>query len=194
MKKMLSIFLCSLAFTASAAIPMAPLPSDSILQIDSTFTNQDGRNFKLGQRRGKPQVISMFYTSCPYMCPLMIDSAKAVEHSMSASELGSLSVLLVSIDPVRDTPKALMSIVNKRKIDTRRWTLARTDEKGVRLLAGVLGIRYRALSNGEFNHTSVLILLDADGRILARTENLGNKPDPLFLAAVKKAVALKATH
>ena len=58
----------------------------------------------------------------------------------------------------------------------------------MRKLAALLGIRYRQLADGEFNHTSVLILLDAEGRILARTEKLGAKPDPAFLAAVRKAL------
>jgi protein SCO1/2 len=49
-------------------------------------------------------------------------------------------------------------------------------------------VRYKQLPNGDFNHSSVLILLDADGRILARTEKIGSVPDPAFLAAVRKAL------
>ena len=56
-------------------------------------------------------------------------------------------------------------------------------------LAGVLGVRYRELADGEFNHTSALILLDAEGRVLARTEKMGAKPDPEFVAAVRRATA-----
>ena len=52
----------------------------------------------------------------------------------------------------------------------------------------VLGIRYRVIGDGEFNHTSALVLLDADGRVAARTEIIGSKPDPAFVAAVRKAV------
>ena len=52
----------------------------------------------------------------------------------------------------------------------------------------MLGIRYRLLADGEFNHSSALILVDANGRILARTEKIGSKPDPEFVAAVRKAV------
>ena len=48
----------------------------------------------------------------------------------------------------------------------------------MRKLAGVLGIRYRELADGEFNHTSALVLLDAEGRVLARTEKLGASPGP----------------
>ena len=70
-------------------------------------------------------------------------------------------------------------------------SFSRTDEKGVRTLAALLGVRYRVLADGEFNHTSALILLDAEGRVVARTETLGSKPDPVFLAAVRKTLAVK---
>ena len=53
----------------------------------------------------------------------------------------------------------------------------------------MLGIRYRQLEGGDFNHTSAMILLDRSGRIVARTENLGPVPDPDFLAAVKRTLA-----
>ena len=187
MKKFLFALLFSFACLCQAA---APLPGDSVLQINNTFTNQDAKNFKLGERRGKPQLVAMFYTSCKYICPLIIDSGKGIDNSLTPVERKKLAILLVSIDPVRDTPKALKYIVNKRKLDTTRWTLARTDENGVRTLAALLGVRYRVLSDGEFNHTSALVLLDAEGRIVARTETLGSKPDPQFLAAVKKTLSL----
>ena len=59
----------------------------------------------------------------------------------------------------------------------------------MRSVAALLGIRYRPLADGEFNHTSALVLLDAEGRIVARTEQVGSKPDPEFVAAVRKAAA-----
>ncbi len=186
MKKILFALLLSLSCMTHAA---TPLPGDSVLQINHVFTNQNAKNFKLSERRGKPQLVAMFYTSCKYICPLIIDSAKGVENSLTPAEKNKLSIMLISMDPARDTPEALMYIVNKRKLDTKRWTLARTDESGVRTIAALLGIRYRVLSDGEFNHTSALIMLDAEGRVVARTETLANKPDPQFLAAVKKTLA-----
>jgi protein SCO1/2 len=186
MKKILFTLLFSIASITHAA---TPLPGDSVLQINHVFTNQDAKNFKLRERRGKPQLVAMFYTSCKYICPLIIDSAKGVENSLTPAEKNKLSILLISMDPTRDTPEALMYIVNKRKLDTKRWTLARTDAKGVRNIAALLGVRYRVLSDGEFNHTSALILLDAEGRVVARTETLGNKPDPQFLAITRKTLS-----
>ena len=45
------------------------------------------------------------------------------------------------------------------------------------------------LVDGNFNHTSALLLLDRDGRIIARSDGLGGKPDPQFVAAVRAALA-----
>ena len=185
MKRMLFLLLLILPLPVPAVTPLLP---ESVLQINNTFTDQSGRNFELASRRGNTQLVAMFYTSCRYVCPLIIDSAFGVERSLDADERRKLRVLLVSLDPERDTPDALMSVVAKRHIDTKRWTLARTDDAGVRIFAALIGTRYRKLSDGDFNHTSALVLLDAEGRVLARTEKLGAVPDPEFMLLVKKSL------
>jgi protein SCO1/2 len=184
----LFVLLLALLFAGLVVAAAAPLPGESVLRVPAQFKDQDGRAFTLAQRRGGVQLVTMFYSSCPYACPLIIDAGKGVDHALTAAERAKLRVLLLSLDPVRDTPAKLTAVVAKRKIDTTRWTLATTDANGVRQTAAVLGFRYRQLANGEFNHSSQLILLDADGRILARTEKIGAQPDAEFIAAVKKAL------
>jgi len=184
----LLVLLLTLVFAGVGAAAVTPLPGDSVLRVPAQFKDQDGKAFTLAQRRGGVQLVTMFYSSCPYACPLIIDTGKGIDHALSAGERAKLRVLLLSLDPKRDTPAKLSALAGKRKIDTARWTLGTSDEGGVRQTAAALGIRYRQLANGEFNHSSVMILLDADGRILARTEKIGPQPDPEFLAAVKKAL------
>lgn len=182
----LSPLLALLAGIASAA---TQLPSDSVLQPTQAYTDQAGRAFHLADRRGQVQLVSMFYTSCTYTCPLTIDAGLGIDKALTADERARLRVLLVSFDSRRDTPPVLAALATKRRLDAARWTLANGGEDGVRMFAAVLGVRYRRLANGDFSHTSEWILLDPDGRILARTDALGPKPDPDFLAAVRKALA-----
>ena len=190
MKRLLCLFAAlALCVPVLAADKTTPLPRDSVYQLPVRLTDQDGARFQWASRRGKVQLVSMFYTSCQYICPLIVDSGKAVERQLAPAERERLGILLVSMDPKRDNPAALMSIVDKRKLDTTRWTLASPAPADVREIAGVLGIRYRALADGEFNHTSALVLLDAEGRILARSEQMGSRPDPEFVAAVRRAAA-----
>ena len=169
----------------------APLPADSIYQLDARMTDQSGKATSLAGRRGRVQLVSMFYTSCRYICPLIIDSGMAIEKKLTPAEQQRLGITLISMDPKRDDPAALSRVATRRKLDTRRWALLRPRTQDVRPIAGVLGIRYRELADGEFNHTSALVLLDAQGRIIARTEQLGTVPDPQFLAAVRKALTAR---
>jgi len=192
----LRLLLAALLGLATLAAPAAraadaPLPGDSVYRLADTYTDQAGRDFRLADGRGRVRLVAMFYTSCRYVCPLIIDSAKGVEHALAPAERARLGVLLVSLDPARDDVTALRSVFDKRRLDPARWTLARTEAGAVRRLAAVLGVRYRALADGEFNHTSALVLLDADGVVLARTERLGATPDPAFLAAVKTTLAAR---
>ena len=177
----------SLALAASPAVK--PLPPDSLYQLALPLTDQDGRTADWRSLRGKPRVVSMFYTSCQYICPLIVDSGKAIEHQLSAAERGRIGIVLISMDPARDNPATLRKVFDKRQLDESRWLLASPPAADVRAVAGLLGIRYRQLADGEFNHSSALVLLDAEGRIVARTEQVGSKPDPEFVAAVRKAIA-----
>jgi protein SCO1/2 len=175
--------------SAPSAATGAPLPRDSVYQLDATLTDQAGRTTPWRARRGRPQLVAMFYTSCQYICPLIVDSGKAVEKQLSQAQRLRLGILLVSMDPARDDPDALRAVADQRGLDLARWTLASPPGNQVRAIAGVLGIRYRALADGEFNHTSAMILLDADGRILASTDKMGTQPDPDFVAAVRRATS-----
>jgi len=175
--------------SATAAPAAAPLPRDSVYQLPLPLTDQHGKTWDWRSHRGQPQVVAMFYTSCQYMCPLIVDSGKAVEHGLTQAERAKLGIMLISMDPKRDRPAALMGIATKRKLDPLRWSLASPRANDVRAVAGVLGVRYRQLANGDFNHTSALVLLDRDGRIVARTEQVGSVPDPAFIAEVRRSVA-----
>jgi protein SCO1/2 len=80
-------------------------------------------------------------------------------------------------------------VVKERGLDGARWSLASPRPQDVRGVAGVLGVRYRQLADGDFNHTSGLVLLDRDGRIVARTGKVGTVPDPEFVEAVRHSLA-----
>lgn len=189
-----ALIACLVALSsASPGISFATeLAKDSIYQLGDTFTDQNAKVFELKEGRGNVQIVSMFYSSCPYACPLILDSVLGLEHALSAQQRAQLSILMVSFDTKRDTPEALAALAAKRKLDMARWRLAGADALSVRKLAALLGVRYRQLENGEFNHSSQLILLDRQGRILARTEQMTPIPDPAFMQQVQ--VALESKH
>jgi protein SCO1/2 len=167
---------------AQTATATAQLPGESVYQLDAPLTDQDGRARQFADGRGKPRLVSMFYTSCKFMCPLIIDTIHKTEHALAQSGHGGLDVLMVSFDAAHDTPAALKAMARTRHVDLSHWTLAHADAPQVRRIAAVLGIQYRQLASGDFSHSSVLILLDDRGRIVARTEKMG-EADPAFVTA-----------
>lgn len=179
--------LLGIATAAGAAQPAPALPGDSIYQLPLPLTDSNGQTRDWRSLRGTPRLVSMFYTSCQYICPLIVESGKAVERELTPAQQKHLGVVLISMDPARDDPAALRKVIAQRQLDPARWTLATPRADDVRAVAGVLGIRYRPLADGGFNHGSALILVDAEGRIVARTEKIGSQPDPEFVAAVRKA-------
>ena len=182
-------FFCLWIIASDAAT--AQLPRNSLYQLDVAVTDQDGRTTRWRDAAGAasgPRIVSMFYTRCDYVCPMLFEAVKNIEASLPAQSRQRLQVGLVTLDPARDDVAALKSTAEQRAGDPARWRLYRTQPADVRKLAGVLGVQFRQLSNGEFNHSTLMILLDSQGVELARTENIA-KVDPLFLKAVMAATA-----
>jgi protein SCO1/2 len=163
-------------------VSLDPLPTDSLYQLPVTAVDQTGAPSALDRFRGQPVLISMFYASCPAACPLLIRDIQALEAALPAPERAQLRVLLVSLDPARDTPEALAAALAQVQADPGRWAMLRTAPGDVRAVAAALGIRYRPTPDGEMNHSSILTVLDADGRPKARLEGLGRDPAPLVEA------------
>ncbi|MHB1059026.1 MAG: SCO family protein [Rhodanobacter sp.] len=188
MKRLLPLLAMLLLSALGAAHAATPLPGDSVYNLPVQLTGQDGRRQMLAERRGRPQQVTMFYTSCTMVCPMIIDTLRLTRNALDPQTRARLGLLAVSFDPANDDVAALKAYAGKRKLDPRIWTLARAEPAQVRQLSGVLGLQYRQLPDGEFNHSSELILLDAEGRIAARTTVIG-RIDPAFVKAIDATVA-----
>jgi len=163
------------------------LPSNSVYNLQVSIEVQFGEITGLDRYRGKPVLITMFYASCPHVCPMLISTIKLTESKLSAEERADLRVLTISIDPERDTPEKLHETQDRHSVDTSRWAMVRSQPGDLRSIAGVFGVRYKQLPDGEFNHTTRIILLDRDGIQVASTEQLG-RHDAVFLEAIKTSL------
>jgi protein SCO1/2 len=178
-----------LSLAALAALPAvaAPTPGDAIYRLEANLSDQDGHAFRLASLAGTPVLASMFYTSCDMVCPMIFESVQATLRALPVADRAAVKVLMVSFDPARDTQAVLKKTAEARGCDAQ-WLLARGDEATVRKVAAVLGIQYRRIANGEFNHSSTVLLLDREGRIAARTGKLGGA-DPALVKETRKAIA-----
>ena len=191
MNRPIAFLLLGLALGVSPALnaadapvaPAASLPGQSLYHLQVTLTDQHGKAVPWASLRGRPQLVSMFYGNCHLMWPLIIESAKAVHKQLPADQRTRLDVDMLTLDPVRDTPAALAEIAQRHRAPDD-WRFLQPAEGDVRALANLLDVRYRFRDDGSINHTSVLVLLDAEGRVRARSEVQGVAADPELVAAI----------
>lgn len=172
--------------TSAAAHARIQTPSTSIYPLKLVLRDQSGAAIGTDVFRGHPVVVSMFYGSCPAACPLIVAHVKEIEAQLPPDVRARTRVLLVSFDPERDTPEALRALAGAHRADLGRWRFAVGEDGEVRQLANALGVTYRRGEGGAISHNSVIAVLDAEGRIVARVDDPQAELDPL-VAAVRMA-------
>jgi protein SCO1/2 len=156
-----------------------PLSDRSVYQLSSHWTTDARKTMRLGQLRGKPQVVVMFYSLCQYACPLLVHEVQQLAESLPANTRTNVGFLLVTFDSEHDTPDVLHAYRLTRKLPSDQWTLLHGRPEDVRELALVLGIKYRQEARGQFSHSNVITILNAEGEISFQQTGLANSPAEL---------------
>ena len=145
-------------------------------------------SLSLGRVARSPRIVSMFYTSCTFTCPTLIDGVKVVLLALPPDERSALGVTMISLDPKRDTP-AVLAKLQKDLIWILRTGPWRGRSRGRQHDRCAARNPLSRTCDGDFNHTTALVLLDGEGRIVATTDNIGRPVDREFLAAIRKTLA-----
>lgn len=164
---------------------MASMPTDvaasggSVYQLPGEWRNQHDALLPLSSLAGRPQVVAFVYTHCTFACPRIVARMKEVEARATAAG-ANVGLVLVSIDPERDTPERLANYAEGTRLDPERWTLLNGSDEQILELSVLLGIQYRATGDGDFAHTNALILLDEHGTPTFRLDGLEAEVGPIL--------------
>lgn len=143
----------------------------SLYQLDAAFTTDAGTRFSLGELRGRPVIVAMFFASCTYACPLIVADLTRVRDSLPADVRDRAALVLVSFDPARDTPAALRKYREDRLLDDA-WILLHASPDTVRELAALLGVKYKQEADGQFAHSNLFTVLNPAGEIVHQRAGL----------------------
>ena len=128
------------------------------------LTDHTGKPRRLEDFRGKAVVLFFGFTHCPDVCPTTL-----AEIANAIKELGPdadrVQVLLVSVDPERDTQESLAKYVTA--FDPRFLGL-RGDLAATRKVAGEFKIFFEKRKQGEsytVDHSAQTYVIDAQGRL-----------------------------
>lgn len=151
------------------------LPSQSLYQYETALEDHSAQPRTLDVFKGQPVVVTMFYSSCTYACPIIISSIKRLESKLTPKAKGNLRVLLISMDPQKDTSEAMAKLVEGHGLDAGRWRLVRPVKKeDVADLAGLLGMTYRKNPDGSYSHSAEITLFDGNGVQVAKLDAPGD--------------------
>lgn len=163
----------AVASCCAVLAPAAPLSARSIYQLDAKWTDDAGRSVVLTSFRGRPVVVAMFFASCEYACPVLVNDMIRLRAQLPENVRAETRFVLVSFDTARDTPAALKAFRERMGLD-EGWTLLRADEGSVRELAMVLGVKYKQDARGQFAHSNLLTALNREGEIAHQLAGLNS--------------------
>jgi protein SCO1 len=165
-----------------AAEAPAALPGASLYQLGITLDAAGGSRLALDSLRGDPVVVTMFYSTCTTVCPMLTLAMQRIAAGIDAG--AHVRFLMVSLDAARDTPARLEEFAAGHHLQRPPFIVAHATAADVRALAAALGIRYRQLPDSSFSHSSLITLLDREGVPVTRTQVLAAE-DPGFVASVR---------
>jgi protein SCO1/2 len=144
------------------AYPRTADPAPPLRLVDAR-----GEPFDLALLRGRPVFLTFAYGHCVTVCPLLVDALRSARASYPGS---APPAVVVTLDPWRDTPRALPGLARAWKLDAAAGeTLLSGPADEVRAAAEAYEVGFsRDERTGEITHAGITFVLDAEGRIAYR--------------------------
>jgi protein SCO1/2 len=149
-------------FSAGAADIAARLTRVNDAAPGLALTDQSGRQVTLADFRGRPVVVTFAYAHCQTVCPLIVADVMAARSEAAGAPP---AVLVVTLDPWRDTPGRLPSIASAWKLEGDAHVLSGPPDDVERVLSAWRVPRTRNLKTGDIAHPSIVYVVNAQGRI-----------------------------
>ncbi len=133
------------------------------------LVDQDGKAAGPERLQGRWTLVFFGFTHCPEACPttlaLLGTVRRALETTLPAAKVPA--VLLISVDPERDTPAVLKAYLAGFDPSFSGLT---GDPETIRAFATALGVPYRKIPmEGDYmmDHSTAIMLVNPDGQLAA---------------------------
>ena len=173
-------------------VPAAGKPTEtSLFQLESQWRSDAGKTVRLDVFGGRPVILTMFFSSCQFACPVLVHDLKRIEEALPPKLREQVDFVLVTFDTEKDTPEVLSAFRERQGLDAAHWSLLVGKPDDTRELAALLGVNYTREPSGQFAHSNTITVLNAQGEVAF--QQLGLNRDPAdVLRALTAATASPA--
>jgi len=159
------------------ALPGDELPPDTYPRLDRDaprlgLVDQFGERLDLERLSGRPALLTFAFGHCATVCPMIVrqsvEAQERVRERVAAGEVPPSRVprvVIVTLDPWRDTPSRLPSMAESWKVSEDAFVLSGGVEEVNDALDRWNVARTRNPQSGDVVHPPLVYVLDASGRI-----------------------------
>jgi len=148
--------------------------------------DESGAPFGSAELEGSVYVASFFFTSCPSICPTLMNAVASLESRYTENGIEDIRLISITVDPERDDPATLRAYAERRNLPLERWTLLTGTPDAIR---SVVLERFRTpladpeeVAPGVFDiaHTGKLLLVDPAGGLRGYYDSDARGLDEIF--------------
>lgn len=170
MKKYIVLLLSILLLSACSNSRLEPKSNYGNTISSFSATDEQGKKFTNKDLKGKVWIADFIFTNCETVCPPMTYNMSKVVDLLEKEGVKDYGVISFSVDPKRDTPKALSSYIEKYGVPKDRWKLVTNyDEKFIRQFAEEnfkTIVAPPTADNDQATHGTSFYLIDQNGTII----------------------------
>jgi protein SCO1/2 len=127
--------------------------------------NYLGRPVNIDSYRGKAVLVTFLYTHCPDVCPLIASNLRVAQNLMGPKVSSKVQIIVVSVDPRGDTPKAVAAFLARHGMTGRMQYLVGSAHALARVWHAWGVGSERDASQPEFiNHSGLVYGITASGK------------------------------
>ncbi len=167
--------------------------NESHYQIPAfSFLNKDSSGVNQNELKGKIGLINYFFTSCPTICPKMMDNLKKLDISDNLSS--QIEIISLTVDPKHDTPHKLTNYYKKLDVNKRNWELLTGNKEELYRFARK-GI-FLTASDGDggpsdFIHSEKITLIDYNKHIRGYYDGTDQNDMKRLIKDIKKLIKME---
>jgi protein SCO1 len=126
---------------------------------DFVLTERSGESVSSDDLKGKPYVVSFFYSTCPSICIQQNQKVQELQKEFRGTDVHFVSI---SVDPETDTPEAMREYAARFDADPEKWLFLTGDLLYIRQVGSMV---FRLPVDEKF-HTEKFVLVDPKGEIV----------------------------